>query len=511
MSHILKFLKNIGYILALILLTILATTLFLGGIGTFYLYGTSNWNAIPIFIESGFIFATLFFWIKYLGKNYDTKRKAKKTWLKIITILSLIFLIIAVLTYVMIALIGIRGHEFSIATEGYEFDTNTWVFKENISDTADFFIFWNQKPQRTQEEKTLFVIDYFDKISREKSLIRKWEGEGILNSKEFEKIKSLAKYKNQHSREVENILSNQVESVLREESLVNPANSWQKTFMFVPIMGIDSKKLPDWFTKTVGNITPVNFRLENKRNILIIAHREQLEEYARIMLISDLDSDTREEIEKKVDEMGFSSITFGLGGVGTYPTTVIAGSLHGTISTIAHEWVHNYINFQKLGKIKRTTEQRVIEETTATILGREIRDRVWEKYYEPYADTPKYKSSSKDTRIDFNEAMREIRQKVEKLLANGKIEEAENYMRERRDWLETEGHYVRKLNQAYFAFRSFYATNPTFQDANGGIGAKLLELREKTSSLKKFLNIVSNIKNLEDLEKALEKLTNHNT
>lgn len=501
MGHISDILKGIGYIIVLLIVMTLAITFSLGGVGTFYLYNTSNWNAIPLFIESGLMFAIIVLWIKHLRKKHDQINWTKKTWLRIITILILTFFIVA-------NLMDIAGRrEFSSVTEKHKFDVNAWIFKENISDIADFLIFWNQETQRTPEEKALFVIDYFEKMNHEKSLTKKLKKEKILNNKESEEIKSLAKYRKQHSREVENILSNQIESVLLKEGLVNPANSWQKTFIFLPAISMDSSRLPDWFTKPVGNTTPVNFRIEDKRNILIIAYREQLEGFKSILLISDLDLETREKMENTIDEMGFSSITLGVGGIGTYPTTVISGSLKGTIGTIVHEWVHNYINFQKLGKIKQTTEQRVIEETLAGIIGNEIRNKVWEKYYAPYKDEPQYKNPSKDTRIDFDEAIHEIRQEVEKLLVSGKIEQAENYMRERRDWLESEGHYVRKLNQAYFAFRSSYATNPAFQDANGGIGAKLLQLREKTSSLKEFLNIVSDIKNLEDLEKALEKLT----
>jgi len=53
--------------------------------------------------------------------------------------------------------------------------------------------------------------------------------------------------------------------------------------------------------------------------------------------------------------------------------------------------------------------------------------------------------------------MRETRIRVDKLLAQGRIEEAEAYMEERRQEFVAHGYYIRKLNQAYFAFHGAYA------------------------------------------------------
>ena len=49
---------------------------------------------------------------------------------------------------------------------------------------------------------------------------------------------------------------------------------------------------------------------------------------------------------------------------------------------------------------------------------------------------------------------------LEGLLAQGKIEEAEAYMEERRRFLAANGHFIRKINQAFFAFHGSYATSP---------------------------------------------------
>ena len=52
----------------------------------------------------------------------------------------------------------------------------------------------------------------------------------------------------------------------------------------------------------------------------------------------------------------------------------------------------------------------------------------------------------------FDLAMRRIRLRVDGLLAEERVLEAETYMEEERQKLVEEGHLLRRLNQAYFAF-----------------------------------------------------------
>jgi hypothetical protein len=85
---------------------------------------------------------------------------------------------------------------------------------------------------------------------------------------------------------------------------------------------------------------------------------------------------------------------------------------------------------------------------------------------------------------------------VDKMLAQGKVEEAERYMEERRRFLVSKGYYIRKLNQAYFAFYGAYATSPTSVDP---IGPALQRLRRESASLKEFVDTVATITSHEDL------------
>ncbi|MEX2144825.1 MAG: hypothetical protein WD712_00380 [Candidatus Spechtbacterales bacterium] len=221
-------------------------------------------------------------------------------------------------------------------------------------------------------------------------------------------------------------------------------------------------------------------------------------------------------IEDAVDKMGYSSLVVPLGGLSTYPTMVSPGSNHKwVITTIAHEWVHIYITFTPLRWAEQSGSRQAMEETTANIVGKEIANDVWEEYYQPYQPPALSRQQPARSfsgpvyaapRFDFNSAMQDIRKNVEAMLADGRIDDAEAYMRERRDWLEANGHDLRKLNQAYFVFYGYYADSPAHRDANGGVGAKMLELRALSPSLKEFLGYVSNMKGPDDLDKVLESL-----
>ena len=81
--------------------------------------------------------------------------------------------------------------------------------------------------------------------------------------------------------------------------------------------------------------------------------------------------------------------------------------------------------------------------------------------------------------------MRDIRRKVDEYLVRGEIELAEEFMEQKRRYLAANSYYIRKLNQAYFAFHGTYADSPT---SISPIGAELKELREQSASLKDFLN-----------------------
>ena len=91
---------------------------------------------------------------------------------------------------------------------------------------------------------------------------------------------------------------------------------------------------------------------------------------------------------------------------------------------------------------------------------------------------------------------REIRRAVDKYLEDGQIEQAEMFMEQKRQYLASEGYYIRKLNQAYFAFHGTYADEPT---SISPIGLELKALRNQSASLKDFLDTVAEMTSSQDL------------
>jgi hypothetical protein len=96
--------------------------------------------------------------------------------------------------------------------------------------------------------------------------------------------------------------------------------------------------------------------------------------------------------------------------------------------------------------------------------------------------------------------MRETRLEVDRLLAEGRVEEAEAYMDARREELVDNGYNVRKLNQAYFAFHGSYAVGAAATDP---IGAKLRALRLLSGDLADFVRTVAAFTGPADLDAAL--------
>jgi hypothetical protein len=101
--------------------------------------------------------------------------------------------------------------------------------------------------------------------------------------------------------------------------------------------------------------------------------------------------------------------------------------------------------------------------------------------------------------------MRETRVTVDELLEQGKIEEAEAYMEERRLFFREHGYIIRKLNQAYFAFHGAYADQPGGAAGEDPVGAAVRQLRENSPSLAAFLNRISWMTSFEQLKEVVEK------
>ena len=195
-----------------------------------------------------------------------------------------------------------------------------------------------------------------------------------------------------------------------------------------------------------------------------------------------------------------------LGGLATYPATVSpTASLLGAAITASHEWLHHHLFFRPLGRaFWEGGAVTSINETVANIAGREIGDRVFTRITGQVIERPPYEPPTLEPReepepgvFDFRREMRETRLRLEELLAEGAVEDAEAYLEERRLFLVENGRNIRKLNQAYFAFHGTYADNPA---SISPIEPQLQAIRAGSADLDEFMATVSGITSAAELE-----------
>jgi hypothetical protein len=264
-------------------------------------------------------------------------------------------------------------------------------------------------------------------------------------------------------------------------------------------------------------IPPVALRFTRLPTILIISPRDHIERIGSYPLEHGLTVDQMETIEDNVDsQMGVSSLIVPLGGLAVWPAMLIeTGYLPHVFEIGAHEWSHHYLSFFPLGlSYGLTPELYTINETVASIVGNEIGWAVLNRYYPDlagpppsYAPTPPSEQPSQPQQqptFDFRVEMHATRLHVDELLAAGRIEEAEQYMEERRALFVENGYMIRKLNQAYFAFYGSYADQPGATGSDP-IGPALRELRYYSASLHDFVARVRWLTSLQAIQSALEQ------
>jgi len=106
--------------------------------------------------------------------------------------------------------------------------------------------------------------------------------------------------------------------------------------------------------------------------------------------------------------------------------------------------------------------------------------------------------------FDFRAEMHETRVTADQLLAEGKIEEAESYMEQRRQVFWENGYLLRKLNQAYFAFHGAYADVPGGAAGEDPVGPAVRALRAQSDSLADFINTIAWMTSFEQLQQAIQ-------
>ncbi len=381
-------------------------------------------------------------------------------------------------------------------TGGIEFDYVKWeldslALKVGISGL-------NPVDHLNPDTQKRIVNEYFDLVSQYFTLENKIEmiyadpavkDPATSAAVELKQQADLQKFLDRLAPIAESILQNQVTSVLNEDGLT-----------------LGGQPIPSVLYHT----TPLP-------KALIVSPRDVIRQDVNISLLANLTLEQITALEDKISKaLNVSVLVVDIGGVGVYPTMVQSTSnLNWVVNTIAHEWTHNFLAFRPLGWNYDTNAQlRTMNETTASIVGTEVGDQVISQYYPEYApqssvpDQATNKAagvSLQTSTFDFNHEMHETRVKADELLKEGKINEAETYMEQRRQVFVAHGYMIRKLNQAYFAFYGAYADVPGGAAGEDPVGPAVRELRQQSGSLSEFLNQISWMSSFDQLQKVVKK------
>lgn len=415
---------------------------------------------------------------------------------------------ITVLLFILAALTGYSNPSLTnpiekvrAYTRSLEFDYVEWMANAAVLKMRAASISLPQTLNR--EEQKQVVVEYFKTtqfILEKEHLLSQIYADPSIQDKDTatETVRTdlaeLYKRQEQLAPLAEAILQDQVTQVLVEQGLT-----------------VGGQPIPNvWY-----HATPLPMAL-------IISPRDHIEQTANISINTDLTVDEQVKLEENVSKgLNVSSLVVQIGGVGVYPTMVArTTNLNWLLSTIAHEWIHNYLTQRPLGMLYgETPELRTMNETTASIAGDEIGAMVIEKFYpelKPAASFPTLQlvmlpfdrpdpGALERPPFDFRAQMHETRVNADALLAAGKIDEAEAYMEARRQLFLQNGYLLRKINQAYFAFNGAYADVPGGAAGEDPVGPAVRALREQSASLKDFINTIAWMWSFEQLQETVKQ------
>ena len=369
----------------------------------------------------------------------------------------------------------------------YAFSIPEWEL-ESLSQEIDQHIH-NPAPENSTDSDV--VIAYFNLIAQQSGIrikIKNIEGgfdQGDIPSLEAQ-LDELEVQSDKIQRQTEEIVSRQIALAAANVGIYNPADSyWSLRF----------------------NFPPVELRLTAPPQVLVVSPLDKIEEIDTVTLQPDTSLEEDIALENAVQALGVSALVVDIGGIATYPSFV--NNVYGiqtAISIASEEWFHQYMFFRPLGfryalnelGIIRNQDIVTMNETLAGIVSGEISQRVYQRFYPGVVQASSPVSAQ--AAFDFNAEMRLTRQTVDALLDEGKVDEAEQYMDQRRQFFADHGYYIRKLNQAYFAFYGTYADVPAYENP---IGTDMQKLRGKSPTLAAFVQEVSSFTSRADLTEAV--------
>ncbi len=370
-------------------------------------------------------------------------------------------------------------------TESYRFDLVEWEFNALIREAGKLF---SHGPEITDNATTA----YFTNVERIKRLesyieaIKAGKRQGDLASLENE-LGERQRRNSALAGTIERVLETRIREGFSRQGIFNPLDKYINIEIGFP---------------------PVNVHLAGPPHLLVVSPRDRIDSIREVTLLPDMSVADMEGIEAEIDSLGVSSLVVNLGGISTYPSYVMdRADIRFMLNTAGEEWLHQYLAFTPLGfryvldlaGIRRDYDIATMNETVAGMVSKEIGGIIYEEYFaESKTDLTEQNSESG---FDFNKEMREIRKAVDEYLARGEVEEAEEFMEQKRQYLVENGYNIRKLNQAYFAFHGAYADSPT---SISPIGVELKELRSRSASLKEFLDTVTGMTGRQDLAESIQ-------
>ncbi len=276
-------------------------------------------------------------------------------------------------------------------------------------------------------------------------------------------------------------------------------------------------------------VPPVLFRSDPNSYALIVSPREEIRQAANLMLVRGMTLDEIIDLELAIEKsLDLSALVVGIGGVGLYPSMIIESpNLDWLIHVISHEWTHNYLTIRPLGANYNASQKlTTINETIADLSADDIQRRTFQLFYPEYLPpeeeatqpapqidpesmtepSPVLEIPVQEGVFDFRAQMHITRLEVDRLLADGLIDEAEAYMEMRRGVFWDNGYQIRKLNQAYFAFHGSYAADPggAADQEGADLGSLLRQLKASSSSYRDFMLQVAWKWRLDQFEELFE-------
>jgi hypothetical protein len=300
------------------------------------------------------------------------------------------------------------------------------------------------------------------------------------------RLAALREERAQYERRVEHIIRQRIDHAVREIGL-------QETLPF--------------FTDVDITWPPVEFALTEPPHVLVRSPRDQIVRGGDRLLRGDLSLDDIDEVEAMVEGPNTASLVVQIGGIAAYPAIIRADRNYwGVVETAAHEWLHHYLAFYPLGQQwMKGGDAFALNETVANIGGRAIAGVVHRLYPMDFPDALDGSWFAREERtVDFNAEMRQLRLRVDALLEEGRVEEAEALMEETRLHLAENGVVIRRLNQAYFAFYGTYADGPASSDPIGPKVEQVWQYSDEDMAV--FIALMRDVKTVDDLDDLLDGL-----